>query len=179
MDLKAQNWVVTEDTLTMNMGQSQIKVVTAYRDINPDLGITMSFLHGGKDNVDCLGIFANTYIPFDEHQWPSNVIEHGITFEIPAFTGEGFVYDAFLCKDSSLGTYVTIQIKGGPTTILTDYEALLHDNGWKTSDHYDGNGAYYGLATKDESRPETIEYFYEDKVFYIFAVPTKLSDLSK
>lgn len=140
----------------------EYEVYYADKDISDSKGIEMQFLLGGKDGVDCLGIFAYNYIVDNPNYWPTNLVTSLLGYDIPHLedTGE-YTYTAKINADGTYN-YIDMVIAGVPATAENDYMTLLEEAGYSVgAPTYDEEtGDYYGRYATSPKKDHIIQFGY-------------------
>lgn len=111
--------------------------------INDVDAIEIQFLEGKHNGKYALGIFAFNYVHYDEHAWPTNIVNKVLGHDVPGIDEDYYTYFATLETDGAGETYVYISIDGGWEGLEDEYIEILETNGYVIDDSdYDEHGYF-------------------------------------
>jgi len=144
-----------------------------YADINisASKALQLQFLQGAH-NGDCLGIYAFSYVPVSEKNWPVSLLKNVVGHDVPHYVVEGATYLSWEQndgEDSKYGNYVGIAVKGVDKTSEETYSSILKDESYSVN--YSMKNSMY-IASKD-GVSGSISFYYDDVSFdclYIYVM---------
>lgn len=147
--------------------------------INDVDAIEIQFLEGRHNGKYALGIFAFNYVHYDEHAWPSNVVNSLLGHDVPGIDESYYTYNASIKVDEYGEKFIYIVIDGAWNDIETEYLELLESSGYVIDDsEYDECG-YFALPLNGaEYMDHGIQFAYSDWYgLEILIVPLDMSSL--
>lgn len=132
-------------------------VYFADKVINDKTGIELQFLLGGRNNRDCLGIFAYNYVYDEPDRWPTNLVTSLLGYDIPHLEDTGEYKYTYQIHPEG---YIDMVISNVPDDAEEIYIALLTENRYSvTDDQYDEDtGEYLGKFAFPEDKRHAVQF---------------------